>query len=80
MNELIRLKVTETKKNIFPTDWGHGRIDALGRGGNTVLAALHSKNVEQANAPVSIPKIWDAWKYDWVQWNGSLSQPTGRKH
>ncbi len=78
MNELIRLKVTEGKKNLFPTAWGHGRIDALGRGGNTLLGVLHPDNVRQANAPVSIPKIWDAWKYNWVQWNASLTQPTGR--
>ncbi len=27
---------------------------------------------------MSIPKIWSAWKYDWVQWNASVENPLAR--
>jgi cytochrome c len=27
---------------------------------------------------VSIPHVWDIWKFDWVQWNGSVAQPMAR--
>lgn len=75
-------------KETYPTPWGYGRIDAYGRGGNTLLAALidneaqvpfgHGDNRMIANASVSIPQIWWAWHYLWVQWNGSIMQPLSR--
>ena len=75
-------KLFEQKRNeenaVFPTEWGFGRNDALGRGGNKVLTQLHSDNLRLANAPMSFPKIWDAPKYKWVQWNASIRQPLGR--
>ena len=66
------------KAEIFPTEWGFGRLDALGRGGNTVLGALDESNIRAANAPVSFPQLWGAWEYDWVQWNGSIQNPMAR--
>lgn len=68
----------DDENGIFPLEWGFGRLDALGRGPNTVLRKFHSGNVRVANAPVNFPKLWDAWRYTWVQWNASVSQPLGR--
>ena len=46
---------------------------------NTVLGdELDYANYRVANAPVSYPHLWDIWKFDWVQWNGSAAQPMGR--
>jgi hypothetical protein len=61
-----------------PLGWGFGRFDALGRGGNLVFLQLDADNLRPANAPVSIPALWSSWKYDWVQWNGSIQHPLAR--
>ena len=61
-----------------PLDWGFGRIDALGRGGNLVFGQLDPHNLLPANAPVSIPALWSSWEYDWVQWNGAIQHPLAR--
>ncbi len=76
------------EKQSYPSLWGFGRIDAYGRGGNTLLSALvdnepqvpfgHGDNRMVANASVSMPHIWWAWDYLWVQWNGSIMQPLAR--
>lgn len=66
-------------KHAYPTAEGFGRIDALGHIANTVFGDdLDPANYRVANAPVSIPHVWDIWKFDWVQWNGSVAQPMGR--
>ena len=66
-------------KHAYPTAECFGRIDALGHIANTVFGDdLDPANYRVANAPVSIPHIWDIWKFDWVQWNGSVAQPMGR--
>jgi hypothetical protein len=73
--------------NFMPTpNWGFGRLDAIGRASNTVFAGFgrrgeppwHPCNLDTADAPVSIPKIWNAWKYDWVQWNAFVENPLAR--
>lgn len=86
------------KKALYPNNWGFGRGDAFGRGGNTTLGALvpddtcasyvgqyeenchkfNNANRVAADSPVSNPHIWNAWKYDRVEWNGSISNPMGR--
>ncbi|MCA9463950.1 MAG: hypothetical protein KC643_00645 [Nitrospira sp.] len=63
---------------LYPIEWGKGRLDALGRGGNTVLLKLHAANLRPADAPVSYPAIWDSWNLYRVQWNGAIIQPMGR--
>jgi processive rubber oxygenase RoxA-like protein len=73
--ELLRL---QTLGRPDPLEWGFGRLDALGRGGNLTFSKLSSDNVRHANAPVSITQIWGAWQYDWVQWNGSIQHPLAR--
>ena len=30
------------------------------------------------NAPVNYPPVWNIWKFDWVQYNASVSQPMAR--
>lgn len=65
-------------EDIFPYPWGFGRLDALGRGGNTLLGKLDPDNLQPANAPVSIPPIWGALNYTWVQWNGAIQDTRAR--
>lgn len=62
------------------TKEGFGRLDALGRGGNLVLATRMGdpRNLVATNAPVSYPHLWGTPSFDWVQWNGSISQPLAR--
>ncbi|MDD9935139.1 MAG: di-heme-cytochrome C peroxidase [Myxococcales bacterium] len=59
-------------------DHGYGRLDALGRIADTVFGEIDVRNMKVTDAPVSYPHVWDIWKFDWVQWNGSVAQPVGR--
>ncbi|MGZ8384150.1 MAG: di-heme-cytochrome C peroxidase, partial [Nitrospira sp.] len=65
-------------KDLSPARWGPGRLDALGRGGNTVFMPLYPETLRPANASVSIPALWGVWEYDWVQWSGSIQHPLAR--
>lgn len=66
-------------RNLYPTADGYGRTDALGHIANAVFGdGLDFRNYREANAPVSFPHVWDIWKFDWVQWSGSVAQPMGR--
>jgi hypothetical protein len=67
-------------KNLYPTKEGFGRLDALGRGGNLILATDlgADDNLVVANAPVSYSHLWGTPNFDWVQWNGSIQQPIAR--
>lgn len=65
--------------NFAPTtNWGFGRLDAIGRTSNTVFAPMHPCNLDAADGQVSIPKTWNAWKYNWVQWNAFVENPLAR--
>jgi len=65
--------------NLYPVEEGFGRTDAIGRISNTVFGIeLNADNYRLGNAPVSYPAIWDAPKFDWVQYAGSVSQPMAR--
>ena len=70
--------ITRGGKDISPEQWGPGRFDALGRGGNAVFMPLSPDNLRPANASVSIPPLWGVWEYDWVQWAGSIQHPLAR--
>ena len=35
-------------------------------------------NYQVGDAPVSYPYLWNIWKFDWVQYNGSVAQPLAR--
>ncbi|HKG22552.1 MAG TPA: cytochrome c [Blastocatellia bacterium] len=91
--ERLKLKIEMTKtleavfadallgkaKHLYPLEEGFGRLDALGRGGNLIFGSeLDNRNFAVANGPVSLPNLWDAPSFDWVQWNGSIQQPMAR--
>ena len=66
-------------RKLYPVHEGFGRTDALGRIGNTAFGDHLSKaNYQVGDAPVSYPYVWNIWKFDWVQYNGSVSQPLAR--
>jgi mono/diheme cytochrome c family protein len=67
-------------QHLYPTKEGFGRLEALGRGGNLMLGTRMEdrRNLVVANAPVSYPHLWGTPSFDWVQWNGSISQPLAR--
>ena len=65
--------------SLYPTREGYGRTDALARIANTVFAEnLVSSNYAVGNGPVNYPSLWNIWKFDWVQYNASVSQPMAR--
>jgi hypothetical protein len=65
---------------INPVVSGYGRSDAIDTGANKLFAIdlRESSNFHVANAPVSYPFLWDIWKFDWLQYDGSFVQPMGR--
>ena len=66
-------------RHLYPVVEGFGRTDALGRIANTVFGDhLTAANYQAATAPVSYPYLWNIWKFDWVQYNGSVKQPLAR--
>jgi mono/diheme cytochrome c family protein len=63
----------------YPVQEGYGRTDALTRIGNVVFGDhITSKNYHVGNAPVSYPHLWNIWKFNWVQYNASVSEPLAR--
>ncbi len=66
-------------RHLYPVTEGFGRTDALGRIANTVFGDhISAENYHDARAPVSYPFLWNIWKFDWVQYNGSVRQPLAR--
>src|SRR5690606_25631749 len=66
-------------RHLYPVRDGCGRPDALGPIANTAFGdPLVPGNYQVADAPVSYPYLWNIWKFDWVQYNGSVSQPLAR--
>jgi mono/diheme cytochrome c family protein len=66
-------------RKLYPVHEGFGRTDALGRIGNTAFGDhLVASNYQVGDAPVSFPYLWNIWKFDWVQYNGSVAQPLAR--
>lgn len=78
VQNLQSINQSDEHHKTYPIQWGFGRLDALGRGGNSVLTKLDPRNLRPADAPVSFPAVWNAWTFDWVQWNGAIKQPMGR--
>ncbi len=75
----LKLAWTEKSKHLVPTEEGFGRTDALARISNTVFGDnLSPANYAVGNGPVNYPPIWNIWKFDWVQYNASVSQPMAR--
>lgn len=79
LDRLLATAFNDWHRGLYPTEEGFGRTDAFGRIANTVFGdVLDDANYHVANAPVSYPQLWDIWKFDWVQWNGSAMQPMAR--
>jgi len=79
LDRLLSQAWNDTHRGLYPTEEGFGRTDAFGRIANTVFGdVIDPSNYRVGNAPVSYPQIWDIWKFDWVQWNGSAMQPMAR--
>jgi hypothetical protein len=69
----------EKTLGLSPTEEGYGRTDALARISNTVFGDnLDRANYRIGNGPVNYPPVWNIWKFDWVQYNASVSQPMAR--
>ncbi len=76
---LLHQAWNDKSRHLYPTDEGPGRIDALGRIGNTVFGdELSPANYKVGNAPVRYPPLWDIWKFNYVQYNASVRQPMTR--
>lgn len=79
LGQLGAMGATEWWHELVPTEEGYGRTDALARISNTVFGDhLAAGNYQVANAPVNYPPVWNIWKFDWVQYNASVSQPMAR--
>ena len=79
MIALATQKQNSPLRKLYPVEEGYGRVDAIGRIANTVFGAhLDVDNFGVGNAPVSYPPVWNAWKFDWVQYSGSVKQPMAR--
>jgi hypothetical protein len=63
-----------------PTRSGFGRLDAVHRGGNLLLAGPlgEPRNYVPTTAPVRYPMVWDTPYFDWVLYNASIRQPMAR--
>ena len=68
------IRDTWNDRNDGTSDYGHARLDAIGAIFNEVAATGLGVggNVDDADAPVSYPFIWDTPQHDKVQWNGSV--------
>jgi hypothetical protein len=74
-----RMAFNEKWYHLVPTEEGYGRTDALARIANTVFGDhIQASNYAVGNAPVNYPPVWNIWKFDWVQYNASVSQPMAR--
>ncbi|MCY1338322.1 hypothetical protein D9M68_205250 [compost metagenome] len=79
LDRLMATAYNDWHRDLYPTEEGFGRTDAFGRIANSVFGdAIDAGNYRVADAPVSYPHLWDIWKFDWVQWNGSAMQPMAR--
>ena len=71
--------LTEKLHGLAPVEEGWGRIDALTRIANMVFGDhIAADNYAVGDAPVNFPPVWNIWKFDWVQYNASVSQPMAR--
>lgn len=79
IGKLAGMGITEKRYGLVPNEEGYGRTDALARISNTVFGDnIDPANYHIASAPVNYPPVWNIWKFDWVQYNASVSQPMAR--
>ena len=78
-SNLVTVFRGSSNAHLYPTQEGYGRTDALARIANVVFGDhITSANYSTGDAPVSYPYLWNIWKFDWVQYNASVSQPMAR--
>jgi len=76
---LLDMGITETSHHLVTVQEGYARTDALSRIANRVFGDhITPDNYGLINAPVNYPPLWDIWKFDWVQYSGSVAQPMAR--
>ncbi|MDH3423278.1 MAG: cytochrome c, partial [Gemmatimonadota bacterium] len=77
IDRLREVRVLQRELEIYPTEEGFGRLDAMGRIFNFVFGTDlgDESNLAVADAPVNFPPLWDASRFDWVQYNASFRQP-----
>jgi len=76
---LLKMGFTEISHGLVAVQEGYGRTDALTRIGNAVFGDhITADNYKKVNAPVNYPPVWNIWKFDWVQYSGSVAQPMAR--
>jgi mono/diheme cytochrome c family protein len=56
----------------------HMTTNAFARIRNVVFGNTSAANYRVGDAPVSYPYLWNIWKFSWVQYGGSVSQPMAR--
>ena len=79
LRELGSVKAGSSASSLYPVQEGFGRTDALARIGNVVFGDhVAPQNYHTGDAPVSFPYLWNIWKFDWVQYTASVSQPLAR--
>lgn len=79
VGQLGAMGFNEKWHGLVGAEEGYGRTDALARISNTVFGDhLDKKNYQKGDAPVNYPPVWNIWKFDWVQYNASVSQPMAR--
>jgi hypothetical protein len=79
LRELVSVSRGSSAPRLYPVQEGFGRTDALARIGNVVFGDhVTPENYRSGDAPVSFPYLWNIWKFDWVQYGASVSQPMAR--
>lgn len=79
LRALLKRGWNDMAHGLYPVEEGFGRTDALARIGNAVFGdKLAAANNAVGDAPVSYPFVWNIWKFDWVQYSASVSQPMAR--
>jgi len=79
LKALLKMGMIEKQHGLVTVQEGYGRTDALTRIGNAVFGDhITPGNYKLIDAPVSYPPVWDIWKFDWVQYSGSVAQPMAR--
>ena len=80
LKQLAAMKKLEDGVAPLSIEEGYGRLDALNRIGNQVFSVdlKNPKNYAGSSAPVHYPRIWNTPWFDWVQYNGSITQPMVR--
>jgi mono/diheme cytochrome c family protein len=76
---IARGAVRDIDMGLYPVEEGFGRTDAVGRISNNVFGAeVAPRNFAPADAPASYPSLWNAPRFDFVQYTNSVSQPMAR--